>query len=595
MKEGLPIWDASLNRSYLADLFFALGGADSPGMAFINGLVGHLGRYGCRLYCGLPGRRKDGASQYFPAMTKPQGNYNVDGCMHDDLQVNGQPENRHPIPDLYTMNLRKLQGARNMKDYQALRLNTGIVKPTIFSGLPKLRMFKVPTCFCSDLMHLITFNLGELNNTLWRGTLYADKTDPKSTWDWAVLSNPTTWKEHGQMVRDATPYLPGSFDRPPRNPAEKITSGYKAWEYLLYIYGIAPAVIRGVLPQEHYQNFCSLVYAIRILQQRRITAEQLQDAHQHLTQYVEDFERLYYQRRADRLHMVRQSVHLLTHLAPETVRVGPLALTSQWTMETVIGNLGSEIRQPSHPFENLCERATIRTEVNALKAMIPGLEPDMNIFPRGSVDLRDGYVLLAAHDKWFRDIPAAHQRAIKMYLASQGDYWDICLPIQVKKWARLRLPNSQIARSAWKECQKPLESVRMSRNVKLVSHNDHLRLAEVLYYFQMRVNGKPDTFATVVLYSTPDPIILNESRKTVWACRKGEDAEIIVIQAKTISAVVAMPPLPLSPAEKAEINSHMKYKDRYYLIEKPGLDVAWLAGILEGGELSGSSTLEEDT
>jgi hypothetical protein len=39
---------------------------------------------------------------------------------------------------------------------------------------------------------------------------------------------------------------------------------------------------------------------------------------------------------------------------------------------------------------------------------------------------------------------------------------------RIIRWARLRLPNGQIARSAWKEKMKPLEAVRMARNVKVI-------------------------------------------------------------------------------------------------------------------------------
>ena len=38
---------------------------------------------------------------------------------------------------------------------------------------------------------------------------------------------------------------------------------------------------------------------------------------------------------------------------------------------------------------------------------------------------------------------------------------------EVVRWAQLRLPNGQVARSAWKEKLKPLEKVRMARNVKV--------------------------------------------------------------------------------------------------------------------------------
>ena len=48
-------------------------------------------------------------------------------------------------------------------------------------------------------------------------------------------------------------------------------------------------------------------------------------------------------------------------------------------MERTIGNLGEEIRQPSNPFANLSQRGLRRSQVNALKAMIPDLEEPVNL------------------------------------------------------------------------------------------------------------------------------------------------------------------------------------------------------------------------
>ncbi|THH29105.1 hypothetical protein EUX98_g5083 [Antrodiella citrinella] len=86
-KEGLHIWDASKDRYFTSDFLFALGAADSPGMALIDGLVGHSGKLGCRTYCMLPGRRKDGASQYFPVLIKPLGDNTIEGCDHPDVSL----------------------------------------------------------------------------------------------------------------------------------------------------------------------------------------------------------------------------------------------------------------------------------------------------------------------------------------------------------------------------------------------------------------------------------------------------------------------------------------------------------------------------
>ena len=46
-QEGLYIWGASTNQLFISKLFLGLSTADGPGMAYLNGLVGHHGKYGC--------------------------------------------------------------------------------------------------------------------------------------------------------------------------------------------------------------------------------------------------------------------------------------------------------------------------------------------------------------------------------------------------------------------------------------------------------------------------------------------------------------------------------------------------------------------
>jgi hypothetical protein len=122
------------------------------------------------------------------------------------------------------------------------------------------------------------------------------------------------WESHGRDVAAATPYLPGSFDRPPRNIAEKINSGYKAWEWLLYLYGLAPALLFDILPEPYYSHFCKLVRAMRIIQQHRISASDLILADTLLRSFAYEFETLYYQRRQDQLHFCRQVSMLFSTL-----------------------------------------------------------------------------------------------------------------------------------------------------------------------------------------------------------------------------------------------------------------------------------------
>jgi hypothetical protein len=103
-------------------------------------------------------------------------------------------------------------------------------------------------------MHLISLNLTATQLDLFHRTIECDASDSKDMWDWAVLQG-DVWKEHGKLIANTTLYLPGSFDCPPHNPAEKISSRYKAWEYLVYIFSLGPALFYNVLPEKYWCHF----------------------------------------------------------------------------------------------------------------------------------------------------------------------------------------------------------------------------------------------------------------------------------------------------------------------------------------------------
>ena len=192
------------------------------------------------------------------------------------------------------------------------------MKPGIFLGLPQKHIFTIPRCFGYNIMHLVSLNIPDLLISLWRGTIDCDKNDDQNTWGWAVLRG-DTWTTHGQAVASVMPYLPGSFDRPPCNPAEKINSSYKAWEFLMYIFGLGPGLFYNVLPRNYWRNFCKLVFAVRVLHQHKIAAGLLQAAHQALLDFVVEFEMIYCERRISRIHFVQPCLHTIIHAAPEVI------------------------------------------------------------------------------------------------------------------------------------------------------------------------------------------------------------------------------------------------------------------------------------
>ena len=271
------------------------------------------------------------------------------------------------------------------------------------------------------------------------------------------------WKRHGALVASATPYLPSSFDRPPRNPAKKINSGYKATEFLLYLWGLGPAVFRLVLPGDLWSHFCKLVCAIRLLYQRRIAWEELGKANQMILEWENEFELRYYAREVDRLHLMRPSLHAILHAAHETARCGPLNLIAQWALENTIGNLGREVNQPSNPFSNLAERTLLRARLNALAALVPHLNPERPLSDDNH-NLKNGYILLSGRDKYSWRLPDAHISALKVFLTQVKN--EVNCITKIQRWARLQLPNGQQVRSRWSE-DNSKRNTRVTHNVKI--------------------------------------------------------------------------------------------------------------------------------
>ena len=192
--------------------------------------------------------------------------------------------------------------------------------------------------------------------------------------------------------------------------------------------------------------------------QRRIMGSQLQEVHLQLVQFVEEFENLYYQQRVDRIHFCCPCIHTLLHAAPEVMRVGPGAYTTQFTMERTIGNLGQEIRQPSNPFANLAWRALQWSQVNALKSIYPELDPKSKYqLPKGAVDVGEGYIMLRPRDKYPAEIPGPLAEVLTQAINTS----------RIRRWGRAHLPNGQVARSLWSEQRRTSQKVRISRNIKV--------------------------------------------------------------------------------------------------------------------------------
>jgi hypothetical protein len=202
-------------------------------MAMISGMVGHSGKFGCHLYCGLPGCHQDQDGHYYPVMLKSEA-YNVAGCNHNDVLLSDLRRYQQGILACYHDNLIKLLRAKNPTRFKDCRLETGLCKQTLFSRLHN--SLGISNAFPLDIMHLINLNDPDLLLRLWHGTIKVYSPDKLELWTWRILVG-NVWRAHGKTVALATPFIPSYFGRALQNPAEKINSGYKAWEFQIYLVG----------------------------------------------------------------------------------------------------------------------------------------------------------------------------------------------------------------------------------------------------------------------------------------------------------------------------------------------------------------------
>ena len=169
----------------------------------------------------------------------------------------------------------------------------GLCKQTLFSGLPVL-VLAVPSIFTMDIMHLSALNDPDLFMKLFTGKLDVYEPDDWDTWDWAIFyKDNRLWNAHGSTVPLSVPFIPSSFGHVPRDPAKKMNSGYKAWEFQQYLFGLGPTLFRSLLPEKYWLNFCKLVSGVCLLQCHRISHKDLVKGHQILVEFVCEFEDLY--------------------------------------------------------------------------------------------------------------------------------------------------------------------------------------------------------------------------------------------------------------------------------------------------------------
>ena len=329
-----------------------------------------------------------------------------------------------------------------------------------------------------------------------------------------------------------------------------------------YIYGLGLTLFRHLLPRKYWLNFCRLVAGVRILQRHSIAHRDLIEGHRLLIEFACEFEELYYQRMEARLHFVRQSIHLLTYMGPETFQIGPLACYAQWTLETAIGNLGCEIRQDRDLYANLTQRAVMRAQVNSLHACFPQIEFEMGSGSSRSTNKHEfdgGFVFLLCCEEYPSPLSENELTTFQNYWRKQpwlsADIW----PNEVCCWAKLQLPNGQKAQLIWYEstlntkvCRASCVEVSFSDGSKGCSllmctiqfrQDDGTRIGNIPFYFYICFGDNRYPLAVATMFTLPDASVFADSSETVYLSEPMSTQDgVVVIPITAIHSVVSMFP-----------------------------------------------------
>lgn len=219
----------------------------------------------------------------------------------------------------------------------------GIKGIPILSRLPSLSF---PTSFPYDFMHLIWENLIKNLVLHWTGN-FKDLGEGTEEYEFSK----SLWEAIGEATHRAGSTVPSAYG--PRLPdiagerGNYVTADM--WSFCtLYL---APVLLRRRFKKlRYYQHFTRLVRLLNICLQFEISDSEIDELEEGFIKWVEDYERLYYQRNPARSSACPVTVHALLHIAESIRQMGPVWRYWAFPMERYCGKLQPVIRSRRFPY-----------------------------------------------------------------------------------------------------------------------------------------------------------------------------------------------------------------------------------------------------
>ncbi|KAI0629766.1 hypothetical protein C8Q77DRAFT_1065046 [Trametes polyzona] len=166
------------------------------------------------------------------------------------------------------------------------------------------------------------------------------------------------WVEIAQETTDAIRDIPSSFV----NAIPDLIKARDAWSAEIWAFWfmyVAPIVLHGRFKDsKYYDHLCELVTIMKTTLQYEISRADVEDLRKRIVNWVEGYEKFYYQYNVQRLSTCLLVVHGLLHIPDDILNAGPAWATWTFFMERFCGHLKHSLRSRSHPWAHLDRRAT---------------------------------------------------------------------------------------------------------------------------------------------------------------------------------------------------------------------------------------------
>ncbi|KEP49798.1 transposase family Tnp2 protein [Rhizoctonia solani 123E] len=321
-------------RAYLLSVF-----GDIPAITKLLEFVGHNGRYPCRfcLMSAVQGATAGGGTHLYCPLHRTSAPFfdpfNLPLRTHEDSIQKGF----------------QVLEASSSNAQSKLATATGIKGVSALARLPSI---SIPSSFPIDVMHMIFINLIPQMVDLWTNS-FNGLDDGKE--DYSI--DPVLFKALGEIIENSGCTIPAAYGCRVPNLAAPYRGGPTAEAWSIFGGYLGPCVLHGRFRKtKYYRHFVRLIKLVNQITSFKILRSDIVSIREGFVNWIQDYEKFYYQHNPARMQTCTVNIHYLLHVADCIEYLGPVWCYWSFPMERFCSFVGGVVKSRRFPFENIARR-----------------------------------------------------------------------------------------------------------------------------------------------------------------------------------------------------------------------------------------------